>query len=251
MPRALQQGDLRLRRRQAAGYLAVRRLAAHRHQVRLRSRTRSGRCPDGTAYGTYMGGPVAPGPAPTPTVRLRLGTDTARFPGEIVHFDKDGKVLSEGPAASAESEDTAPMPQLPGDPGQATCANPHGIQVRTDLKRMVVSDYAERATSCSIRVSRRTTSSSAAPSRLDISKENDRRWCRCQRLPNGPRNERNPVTKNRPDHGDHVTNAPNHKGAFRRVDVWWRHTTHPTSPTRSRCGVGLRRHTRQSKSTPM
>src|SRR3954470_1049879 len=99
--------------------------------------------PDGTAYGTYMGGPVAPGACSYTDGETRLGNGYGGSPGEIIHFDKDGSVLSESPAASASSEDPAQCPNYPPIPGQATCANPHGIQVRSDLNRMVVSDYAE------------------------------------------------------------------------------------------------------------
>src|SRR4051812_35212038 len=99
--------------------------------------------PDGTAYGTYMGGPVAPGPCQYTDGQVRVGNGYGGSPGEIVHFSPTGAVLSEEPAALSTSEDSAQCPNYPPIPGQATCANPHGIQVRSDLKRMVVSDYAE------------------------------------------------------------------------------------------------------------
>src|SRR5205807_880024 len=90
---------------------------------------------DHTAYGTYMGGPDVPGPCTYSDGSVRIGNGFGGSPGEIVHIGTDGSTLSEMPAASAASEDPANCPDYPLLP-QATCANPHGIQVREDLKRM-------------------------------------------------------------------------------------------------------------------
>src|SRR3954454_4530794 len=51
--------------------------------------------PDGTAYGTYMGGPVAPGPCTYTDGQTRLGNGYGGSPREIVDFGADGWGLSE------------------------------------------------------------------------------------------------------------------------------------------------------------
>ena len=172
--------------------------------------------PDGTAYGTYMGGPVSPGACTYSDGSVRLGNGYGGSPGEIVHLGPDGTVLSESPAASESSEDPARCPNYPPIPGQATCANPHGIQVRPDLERMVTSDYAEP---------RNIVLDPAKPQDnllfrqtvriFDISKKNDPQLVSVSTMPNGPRTERNP------GHDEPtgimettVTNLPKHKGAF-------------------------------------
>ena len=172
--------------------------------------------PDGTAYGTYMGGPVAPGACTYTDGETRLGNGYGGSPGEIVHFAPDGKVLSEEPAASASSEDPTQCPNYPPIPGQATCANPHGIQVRTDLKRMVVSDYAEPRNIVLDPVKPQDNKLFRSTVRIfDISKENDPKLVSVSTMPNGPRTERNP------GHDEPtgimettVTNLPQDKGAF-------------------------------------
>src|SRR4051812_34582159 len=80
---------------------------------------------DGSAYGTYMGGADAPGPCTYTDGQVRLSNGFGGSPGSIVHIGKDGKTLSEVPAATAESEAAARCPNSPPIPGQATCANPH------------------------------------------------------------------------------------------------------------------------------
>jgi hypothetical protein len=172
--------------------------------------------PDGTAYGTYMGGPVAPGPYSYSDGQTRLGNGYGGSPGEIVHFDKDGKVLSEVPAASAETEDPAQCPNYPPIPGQATCANPHGIQARPDLGILLTSDYAEPRNIVLDPVKPQDNKLFRSTVRtFDISKENTPKLRSVSTMPNGPRNERNP------GHDEPtgimeatVTNLPQHKGAF-------------------------------------
>src|SRR3954447_13289825 len=172
--------------------------------------------PDGTAYGTYMGGPVAPGACTYTDGQTRLGNGYGGSPGEIVHLNAKGEVLSESPAASASSEDPTLCPNYPPIPGQATCANPHGIQVRSDLKRMVVSDYAEPRNIVLDPAKPQDNGLFRSTVRIfDISKENDPKLVSVSRMPNGPRTERNP------GHDEPtgimeatVTNLPNHKGAF-------------------------------------
>jgi hypothetical protein len=94
--------------------------------------------PDGRAIGTYMGGP---------------NLNYAGSPGSVVVFKPDpekGLVFeSETPAGSpgaVNSSNPGGIPE-PCSPVEAkplgTCANPHGIQIRADLGRMVTADYAE------------------------------------------------------------------------------------------------------------
>jgi hypothetical protein len=94
--------------------------------------------PDGRAIGTYMGGP---------------NFNYAGSPGSVVVFKPDpdkGLVFeSETPAGSpgaVDSSNPGGIPE-PCSPVEAkpigTCANPHGIQIRGDLGRMVTADYAE------------------------------------------------------------------------------------------------------------
>jgi hypothetical protein len=94
--------------------------------------------PDGRAVGTYMGGP---------------NFNFAGSPGSVVVFKPDaekGLVFeSETPAGvpgAINSSNPGGVPE-PCSPIEAkplgTCANPHGIQIRADLGRMVTGDYAE------------------------------------------------------------------------------------------------------------
>jgi hypothetical protein len=94
--------------------------------------------PDGRAIGTYMGGP---------------NWNYAGSPGSVVVMKPDpqkGLVFeSETPAGSPGAIDSSNPGGVP-EPCSAveaaplgTCANPHGIQIRADLGRMVTADYAE------------------------------------------------------------------------------------------------------------
>ena len=94
--------------------------------------------PDGRAIGTYMGGP---------------NWNYAGSPGSVVVLRPDsdkGLVFeSETPAGrvgAVNSSNAGGVPE-PCSPEEAmpagTCANPHGIQIRGDLGRMVTADYAE------------------------------------------------------------------------------------------------------------
>jgi hypothetical protein len=94
--------------------------------------------PDGRAIGTYMGGP---------------DFNYAGSPGSVVVLKPDpdkGLVFeSETPAGrpgAVNSSNPGFIPE-PCSPVEAkplgTCANPHGIQIRADLGRMVTADYAE------------------------------------------------------------------------------------------------------------
>ncbi|MFL5846043.1 MAG: hypothetical protein ACJ762_15250 [Solirubrobacteraceae bacterium] len=93
---------------------------------------------DGRFIGTYMGGPEE---------------NFGGSPGEVVTFKPDpekGLVLeSETPAGNiggviGGNANGVPEPCTvrEGRP-LGTCANPHGIQIRQDLQRMVTADYAE------------------------------------------------------------------------------------------------------------
>lgn len=93
---------------------------------------------DGRFIGTYMGGPTA---------------NFGGSPGDVTVFKPDpekGLVPeSETPAGSVGGVLTGNANGVPepctvreGRP-LGTCANPHGIQIRQDLKRMVTADYAE------------------------------------------------------------------------------------------------------------
>ncbi len=92
----------------------------------------------GRMVGTYMGGPEY---------------NFAGSPGEVVVFKPDKKkgyvVASETPAGAPGARQHGNPGGIPEPCGQDeaapldTCANPHGVQIRPDLGRMVTSDYAE------------------------------------------------------------------------------------------------------------
>jgi hypothetical protein len=92
----------------------------------------------GKFIGTYMGGPT---------------NNYGGSPGEVVAFKPDPKkglvVASETAAGRVGQTETDKPGEVPepcntqeGTPA-GTCANPHGIQVRPDIGRMVTSDYGE------------------------------------------------------------------------------------------------------------
>jgi hypothetical protein len=191
--------------------------------VSLPSQTLCGSVPDaywvlkdGTAYGTYMGGPVAPGPCRYTHGEVRSGNGFAGTPGEVIRFGQKGQNLSESPAAVATPEDkklclNTPSLQVP------SCANPHGIQVREDLKTMVTSDYAEprniildpvKAPSPNLR---RTTLRT-----WDISDPDHPKVRSVKYMPLGPRSgAADPLhNENKATMETTVTNQPGHRGAF-------------------------------------
>jgi hypothetical protein len=170
---------------------------------------------DGTAYGTYMGGPDAPGPCQYTDGETRIGNGYGGSPGSIVHLDKDGKTLSETPAASADAEDATACPNYPVLP-QATCANPHGIQVREDLNRLVAGDYAEPRNIVLDPVKPQDANLFRDSVRIfDITDKNDPKLVSVTHLPDGPRVERNPGHEEpRGIMEVSVTNEKDHKGAF-------------------------------------
>jgi hypothetical protein len=171
---------------------------------------------DGTAYGTYMGGPVAPGPCRYTHGEVRVGNGFAGTPGEVVRFGTHGQDLVQAPAATVHAEDPKQCPDLP-QLSVPSCANPHGIQVREDLKTMVTADYAEPRNIILDPVK--------APNPLlrrptvrtwDISDLNHPVVKSVTLLPVGPRaNPHDPLHwENRAIMEDTVTNRPGHRGAF-------------------------------------
>jgi hypothetical protein len=170
---------------------------------------------DHTAYGTYMGGPVLPGPCRYTNGEIRFGNGFAGTPGEVVHLGPDAKVLSETAASLPTPENPTRCVDIP-TPVNASCANPHGIQLREDLNRMVTSDYAEPRDIIldpikppSPYITRNTVRT------WDISDRNAPKLVSVSELPNGPRHERNPAhEESNAVMETTVTNLPNHRGAF-------------------------------------
>src|SRR3954469_13511362 len=170
--------------------------------------------PDHTAYGTYMGGPDAPGPCTYSDGSVRVGNGFGGSPGEIVHVGPDGKTLSEMPAASPGAEDPNNCPNYPAIVN--TCANPHGIQARPDLKRMVASDYAEPRNIVLDPVKPQDAKLFRDTVRIfDTTDENRPQLTSVSVMPDGPRKERNPGHEEpRGMMEATVTNLPQHRGAF-------------------------------------
>jgi hypothetical protein len=190
--------------------------------VNLPSETPCGSVPDaywvlhdGTAYGTYMGGPDLPGPCTYTNGEVRVGNGFAGTPGSLVHIGTDGKTLSEVPAALSTPEDAARCPALPALP-VPSCANPHGIQAREDVNRMITTDYAEP---------KNVPTDPLKPADSNLFRDTVRVWDITDRnnpvvaavsvMPDGPRHERNPGHEEpRGIMEGTVTNLPGHKGAF-------------------------------------
>jgi hypothetical protein len=171
---------------------------------------------DGTAYGTYMGGPVAPGPCRYTHGEIRSGNGFAGTPGEVIRFGPKGQNLSESPAAVATPEDpklclNTPSLQVP------SCANPHGIQVREDLNAMVTSDYAEPRNIILDPLKNPSPYLRRPTIRTwDISDRNHPKVKSVAYLPVGPRADpKDPLHwEDRAVMETTVTNRPGHKGAF-------------------------------------
>jgi hypothetical protein len=170
---------------------------------------------DHTAYGTYMGAPDAPGPCTYSDGSTRVGNGFGGSPGEIVRIGTDGKALSESPAALDTGEDPTDCVNYPVL-ANATCANPHGIQVREDLNTLVASDYAEPrnivldpAKPQDANIFRDTVRT------FDIHDRNAPKLVSVSHMPDGPRRERNPGHEEpRGIMETTVTNLPGHRGAF-------------------------------------
>jgi hypothetical protein len=172
---------------------------------------------DGTAYGTYMGGPDIPGPCIYSDLSVRLGNGFGGSPGEIVRIGPNGRTLSEMPAALPlpRSEDPVHCANIPAL-SLPTCANPHGIQVREDLNRLVASDFAEPRNIILDPIPPPTPFIFRPTVRIfDISNRNRPRLVSVSTLPDGPRVELNPMhEENMAQMETTVTNLPQHKGAF-------------------------------------
>jgi hypothetical protein len=191
--------------------------------ISLPSQTACGSVPDaywvlkdGTAYGTYMGGPVAPGPCRYTHGEIRTGNGFAGTPGEVVRLNQHAASLVQAPAAAAGAENPRECDNLPSL-GPPSCANPHGIQVREDLNTMVTSDFAEprniilKPVDTPSPFLRRVTVRT-----WDISDRNHPKLKAVSYLPKGPRSRPNDPLhwENRAVMETTVTNRPGHKGAF-------------------------------------
>jgi hypothetical protein len=172
---------------------------------------------DGTAYGTYMGGPDVAGPCVYSDLSIRTGNGFGGSPGEIVHIGPNGRTLSEMPAALPllQSEDPVHCVNIPAL-SLPTCANPHGIQVREDLNRLVASDFAEPRNIILDPVKPPTPFIARNTVRIfDIANRNRPRLVSVSTLPDGPRVEVNPGHEEPIAQMETtVTNLPQHKGAF-------------------------------------
>ncbi|MEU9093798.1 hypothetical protein ACIOEW_37805 [Streptomyces sp. NPDC087901] len=171
---------------------------------------------DGTAYGTYMGGPNVTGPCTYTNGEVREGNGAAGSPGEIVHIGKDGKTLAEIPAAVKGGEDPVQCGNVP-TMTEASCANPHGIAVREDLGIMVASDFVEARNFVKPEVELREDLARQTVRVFDISDRSDPRLRSVTKVPDGPRaaQEKDPIFgESRVLMETALTNKPGHKGAF-------------------------------------
>ncbi|MEC3979170.1 hypothetical protein [Amycolatopsis sp. H20-H5] len=171
---------------------------------------------DGTAYGTYMGGPVVPGPYVYQDGSTQVGNGFAGSPGEVVHFDQNAQVLSQSPAATPQGDNRKLCDNLP-QLGKPTCANPHGIQAREDLNTLVTSDYAEPRNIILDPVKQPSPYLRRPTVRTwDISDRNDPKLKSVSYLQDGPRADpADPLhAESRAVMETTVTNLPGHKGAF-------------------------------------
>ncbi|MGH7748146.1 MAG: hypothetical protein ACREQ5_25810, partial [Candidatus Dormibacteria bacterium] len=134
--------------------------------------------PDGSAYGTLMGGP------------LQVYGMT---PGEVVHIGSDGGILGEFPATASEGLPSSDANGLPTCPDFGSCANPHGINARPDLHTLVTTDYAEPARLVEDPVKPGNYNVFRRTLRVwDISDENHPKITKVDVMPKGPRNDSNP-----------------------------------------------------------
>jgi hypothetical protein len=171
---------------------------------------------DGTAYGTYMGGPVLPGPHTYANGQTVIGNGFAGSPGEVVRFGENAEVLSETTAATPQGDNEKLCENLP-TLGSATCANPHGIQAREDLNTLVTSDYAEPRNIVLDPVKQPSPYLRRPTVRTwDISDRNNPKLKAVSYLPEGPRaKDFDPLyAESRAVMETTVTNKPGHKGAF-------------------------------------
>lgn len=171
---------------------------------------------DGTAYGTYMGGPNVTGPCTYTNGQVRVGNGAAGSPGEIVRIGKDGRTLAEIPAATEAGEDPAQCGNVPALPA-ATCANPHGIAVREDLNVMVASDFAEARNFMTPDSALKENLARQTVRVFDITKRDDPVLKSVSKVADGPRGAQEPrafFRESRVVMETALTNRPGHKGAF-------------------------------------
>lgn len=170
---------------------------------------------DGTAYGTFMGGPAVSGPCRYTDGEVRVGNGLDGSPGEIVRIGPRGQTLSEMPAASAAGEDPALCHDVPALP-QATCANPHGIAIRPDLNRMVTADLIEVRNLLNPGANLPDPGIFRTSVRIfDITDRNRPRLVSTSYLPTGPRVVSTPIAQENREVMETATpNLPQHRGAF-------------------------------------
>ncbi|WP_431930408.1 hypothetical protein [Micromonospora sp. RP3T] len=170
---------------------------------------------DGTAYATYLGGPDIAGPCRYTNGEVRVGNGANGSPGQVVRMSADGRTLAEIPMALPNGEDPAICHNRPSIT-PATCANPHGLQVREDLNVLVASDFAElrsflepsdvETDALLLRTSIRV---------LDITNRNSPKLRSVSYLPDGPRvDDSIAVNENRMVMENALTNQRRHRGAF-------------------------------------
>ncbi|MEY2245338.1 hypothetical protein AB8A21_20875 [Streptomyces sp. BF23-18] len=171
---------------------------------------------DGTAYGTYMGGPNVTGPCTYTNGEVREGNGAAGSPGEIVYFGKDGRTISEIPAAVKGGEDPVQCGNVPVLT-EASCANPHGIAVREDMNIMVASDFVEARNFVTPEVELREDLARQTVRVWDISNRADPKLKSVSKMADGPRlaQESDPIFgESRVLMETALPNKRGHKGAF-------------------------------------
>jgi hypothetical protein len=171
---------------------------------------------DGTAYGTYMGGPNVTGPCTYTNGEVREGNGAAGSPGEIVYFGKDGQTIAEIPAAVAGGENPAECGNVPVMK-EASCANPHGIAVREDMNIMVASDFVEARNFVTPEVELREDLARRTVRVWDITNRTNPKLKSVTSVPDGPRmaQEKDPIFgESRVLMETALPNRPGHKGAF-------------------------------------
>lgn len=169
---------------------------------------------DGTAYGSYMGGPDLPGSCTYTNGQVREGNGYGGSPGEVVRIGTDGRPIAEIPAATPQGEDPDVCHNAPSLQ-HATCANPHGIQVREDLNLMLTSDLFEARNFLDVDpigldgLLGRTTIRT-----YDMRNRSNPRLVSVAALPVGPREDFPEFKENQLVMENSVTNLPWHRGAF-------------------------------------
>lgn len=170
---------------------------------------------DGNAYVTYMGGPDISGPCTYTDGEVRNGNGFGGTPGAVVRMDGKGRTISETPADFAKGDDPVDCKSIP-QVEPATCANPHGVQLREDLNLMLVSDFAEARNY--LDPTAQVTDEHLLRDTIrvfDISNRNRPRLKSVEHLPEGPRVDQIPAfSEPRMVMETTVTNQHRHKGAF-------------------------------------